>query len=91
MFWDIAFFRSQARPFRSDPLLQEVPQVPHQEVLEEEPIGGERRCPTCRSHSPGTDCVYSCFQNFLRVVATTKDTYSLKYFKVDQDEEADEE
>jgi large subunit ribosomal protein L22e len=30
-------------------------------------------------------------QNFLRVVATSKDTYSLRYFKVDQDEEADEE
>lgn len=25
------------------------------------------------------------------VVATSKDTYSLRYFKVDQDEEADEE
>ncbi|KAH8088179.1 ribosomal protein L22e [Filobasidium floriforme] len=30
-------------------------------------------------------------ENFLRVVATSKDTYSLRYFKVDQDEEADEE
>ncbi|KAJ9108274.1 hypothetical protein QFC19_002522 [Naganishia cerealis] len=30
-------------------------------------------------------------ENFLRVVATDKDTYSLRYFKVDQDEEADEE
>jgi large subunit ribosomal protein L22e len=30
-------------------------------------------------------------QNFLRVVATDKDVYSLRYFKVDQDEEADEE
>ncbi|WVQ72899.1 hypothetical protein IAR50_002460 [Cryptococcus sp. DSM 104548] len=31
------------------------------------------------------------FENFLRVVATSKDTYSLKYFKVDQDEAEDEE
>ncbi|WVQ80606.1 hypothetical protein IAT38_002711 [Cryptococcus sp. DSM 104549] len=31
------------------------------------------------------------FENFLRVVATSKDTYSLKYFKVDQDEVEDEE
>jgi large subunit ribosomal protein L22e len=31
------------------------------------------------------------FENFLRVVATAKDTYSLRYFKVDQDEVEDEE
>lgn len=31
------------------------------------------------------------FENFLRVVATSKDTYSLRYFKVDQDEAEDEE
>ncbi|ORY27878.1 ribosomal protein L22e [Naematelia encephala] len=31
------------------------------------------------------------FENFLRVVATSKDTYSLRYFKVDQDEADDEE
>ncbi|KAK6908412.1 hypothetical protein I203_102413 [Kwoniella mangroviensis CBS 8507] len=31
------------------------------------------------------------FENFLRVVATSKDTYSLRYFKVDQDEVEDEE
>ncbi|CAD6590992.1 MAG: hypothetical protein TREMPRED_005953 [Tremellales sp. Tagirdzhanova-0007] len=31
------------------------------------------------------------FENFLRVVATAKDTYSLRYFKVDQDEAEDEE
>ena len=31
------------------------------------------------------------FENFLRVVATSKDTYSLRYFKVDQDAEEDEE
>lgn len=30
-------------------------------------------------------------ENFLRVVATSHDAYSLRYFKVDQDEEADEE
>jgi large subunit ribosomal protein L22e len=29
--------------------------------------------------------------DFLRVVATTKDTYTLRYFKVDQDEAEDEE
>ncbi|KAI9631785.1 ribosomal protein L22e [Dioszegia hungarica] len=31
------------------------------------------------------------FENFLRVVATSRDTYSLRYFKVDQDEAEDEE
>ncbi|CAK9780710.1 unnamed protein product [Cutaneotrichosporon oleaginosum] len=31
------------------------------------------------------------FENFLRVVATSKDTYSLRYFKVDQNEADDEE
>lgn len=30
------------------------------------------------------------FENFLRVVATSKDTYSLRYFKVDQDVEEEE-
>ncbi|ORX40298.1 ribosomal protein L22e [Kockovaella imperatae] len=31
------------------------------------------------------------FENFLRVVATAKDTYSLRYFKVDQEEPEDDE
>jgi large subunit ribosomal protein L22e len=31
------------------------------------------------------------FENFLRVVATSKDTYSLRYFKVDQADEEEEE
>jgi large subunit ribosomal protein L22e len=29
--------------------------------------------------------------DFLRVVATSKDTYTLRYFKVDQDEAEDDE
>ncbi|WVN88695.1 uncharacterized protein L203_103908 [Cryptococcus depauperatus CBS 7841] len=31
------------------------------------------------------------FENFLRVVATQKDTYSLRYFKVDQDDAEEDE
>lgn len=54
--------------------------VPYQEALEEELV---RELPPVSTQDALADAT--------SVVATSKDTYSLRYFKVDQDEADDEE